>query len=413
MAEPQGISKTGKDIARQLVESYRGIQGFRGEVGRNIGNVGRYFASQAPVGAPASPAMQAAADRQAAEVARLGGPAGLQTAMTKGIREANMMRETPQTPQQPSAAGGAGGAGGAANPINALFAPMFQNLRQQRQMANQRYEANSQQVTNIYGQITGARTQDIGALETAFKRLVDAASTRSTAVNTQIDTSEASRLAGNQAALQSMGLEGLSTSQGDIASQGAALAKQTNTLNAENWQNLLRASGVNAQEIARADIAGYNYAMMEDLGQLRGAREEFAQDLGQQRFELQSKKAQATFEYQQAQQRAAAAAKAAKQRARAEMASAEQKAQNEALAGTGSAVPLVNNFVKTGLLAPESGTKVLDFMTEFWTNAQLPAGSTKWTTSSAKAAALAAGKDYLTNQEKTVIQAIIDATVSK
>jgi hypothetical protein len=52
-------------------------------------------------------------------------------------------------------------------------------------------------------------------------------------------------------------------------------------------------------------------------------------------------------------------------------------------------------------------------MTEFWTNAQLPAGATKWTTSSAKTAALAAGKDYLTSQEKTVIQAIIDATVSK
>jgi hypothetical protein len=210
-----------------------------------------------------------------------------------------------------------------------------------------------------------------------------------------------------------MGLEGLSTSQGDVASQGAALAQQTNTLNAENWQNLLKASGVNAQEIARADVAGYNYAMLEDLGQLRGASEEFAQDLGQQRFELKSKKAQATFEYQQAQQRAAAAAKAAKQRAKAEAASAGQKAQDEALAGTGNAVPLVNNFVKTGLLAPESGTKVLDFMTEFWTNAQLPAGSTKWTTSSAKTAALAAGKDYLTSQEKTVIQAIIDATVSK
>jgi hypothetical protein len=332
---------------------------------------------------------------------------------TSGGRPATGIDRRVEENRAAATAVGTGGAGGAANPINALFAPLFQNLRQQKQMANQRYEANSQQVTNIYGQITGARTQDIGALETAFKRLVDAASTRSTAVNTQIDTSEAARLAGNQAALQSMGLEGLSTSQGDAASQGAALAKQTNTLNAENWQNLLRASGVNAQEIARADVAGYNYAMLEDLGQLRGAREEFAQDLGQQRFELQSKKAQATFEYQQAQQRAAAAAKAAKQRARAEMASAEQKAQNEALAGTGSAVPLVNNFVKTGLLAPESGTKVLDFMTEFWTNAQLPAGSTKWTTSSAKAAALAAGKDYLTNQEKTVIQAIIDATVSK
>ena len=413
MAEPQGISKTGKDIARQLVQSYRGIQGFRGEVGRNLGNVGRYFASQAPVDAPASAAQRAAADRQMAEVTRLGGPAALRSATTRGVSDAQLMQNNPN-PEAPAAPSGPGGMGGAAaNPINALFAPLFQNLRQQKQMANQRYEANSQQVTNIYGQITGARTQDIGALETAFKRLVDAASTRSTAVNAQIDTAEAARLAGNQAALQSMGLEGLSTSQGDVASQGAALAKQTNTLNAENWQNLLRASGVNAQEIARADVTGYNYAMLEDLGQLRGAREEFAQDLGQQRFELKSKKAQATFEYQQAQQRAAAAAQAAKQRAKAEMASAAEKAAADALAGSGKTLPLVNNFVKTQYIDPASGKRVLDFMTEYWTNAQLPAGATKWTTSAAKTAALAAGKDYLTSEEKTVIQAIIDATVSK
>jgi hypothetical protein len=402
MAEPQGISKTGKDIARQLVESYRGIQGFRGEVGRNIGNVGRYFASQAPVGAPASPAMQAAADRQAADVARLGGPAGLQTAMTKGIREANMMRETPQTPQQPSVTGGTGGA---ANPINALFAPLFQNLRQQRQMANQRYEANSQQVTNIYGQITGARTQDIGALETAFKRLVDAASTRSTAVNTQIDTAEASRLAGNQAALQSMGLEGLSTSQGDVASQGAALAQQTNTLNAENWQNLLKASGVNAQEIARADVAGYNYAMMEDLGQLRGAREEFAQDLGQQRFELKSKKAQATFEYQQAQQRAAAAAQAAKQRAKADKADVLAQQEAEALKASGPVTTTINNYVRLGLLDPTSAAKVQNVVTEWYQNVPPPTAG-KWNRSSATNSILSLAGASLSEPEKAAIQAI-------
>jgi hypothetical protein len=305
------------------------------------------------------------------------------------------------------------GGGAPANPIDALFAPMFENLRKQRQQANKRYEANKDQVTNIYGQITGARSQDVAATETAFKRLIDAASARSTAVNAGIDTAEAQRLQQNQAALQGLGLEGLSTSQGDIASQTAAQAKQTNALNAANWQDMLGAMGATAGQQVQADIAGYNYAKLEDLGRLRGAREEFAQELGQQRGELKSKKAQANFDYQQAQQRAAAAAKEAKQRARAEMASAEQKAQDEALAGTGRAVPLVNNFVKTGLLAPESGTKVLDFMTEFWTNAQLPAGATKWTTSSAKTAALAAGKDYLTSQEKTVIQAIIDATVSK
>jgi hypothetical protein len=299
------------------------------------------------------------------------------------------------------------------NPINALFAPMFEDLRRQRQLANQRYEANRDQVTNIYGQITGARSADKAASETAFQRLIDAASTRSTAVNTGIDTAEAARLQQNQAALQSMGLEGLSTSQGDIASQTAAQAQQTNALNAANWEGMLRSMGATAGQQVDADVAAFNFAMLEDQGRLRGAREEFAQELGQQRGELRSQRAQATFEYQQAQQRAAAAARAAEQRAKAEAANSAQRAQEEALAGTGRAVPLVNNFVKTGLLAPESGTKVLDFMTEFWTNAQLPAGATKWTTSSAKTAALAAGKDYLTSQEKTVIQAIIDATVSK
>jgi len=307
-----------------------------------------------------------------------------------------------------SASGGAG-----MNPISALFAPMFADLRQQRRLANQRYEANRDQVTNIYGQITGARSADKAATETAFKRLIDAASTRSTAINTGIDASEAARLQQNQAALQGMGLEGLSTSQGDIASQTAAQAQQTNTLNAANWEGMLRAMGATAGQQVDADVAAFNFAMLEDQGRLRGAREEFMQDLGQQRGELRSQRAQATFEYQQAQQRAAAAAQAARQRARAEAAGSAQRAQEEALAGTGRAVPLVNNFVKTGLLAPESGTKVLDFMTEFWTNAQLPAGASKWTTSSAKTAALAAGKDYLTSQEKTVIQAIIDATVSK
>lgn len=324
-------------------------------------------------------------------------------------RNAGML---PIAGEEPNARGNMGG-GASANPINALFAPMFEDLRRQRQQANKRYEANRQQVTNIYGQITGARSQDVAATETAFKRLIDAASTRSTAVNAGIDASEAQRLQQNQAALQGMGLEGLSTSQGDIASQTAAQAQQTNALNAANWQDMLGAMGATAGQQVQADIAGYNYAQLEDLGRLRGAREEFAQELGQQRGELRSQRAQATFEYQQAQQRAAAAAKAAKQRAKAEMASDAQKAQDEALAGTGRAVPLVNNFVKTGLLAPESGSKVLDFMTEFWTNAQLPAGATKWTTSAAKTAALAAGKDYLTSQEKTVIQAIIDATVSR
>lgn len=406
MAEPQGISKTGKDIARQLVQSYRGIQGFRGEVGRNLGNVGRYFASQAPVDAPASAAQRAAADRQMAEVTRLGGPAALRSATTRGVSDAQLMQNNPnpETPAAPSGPGGMGGA--AANPINALFAPLFQNLRQQKQMANKRYEANKNQVTNIYGQITTARGEDVGALETAFKRLVDAASTRSTAVNAQIDTAEAARLAGNQAALQSMGLEGLSTSQGDIASQGAALAQQTNTLNAENWQNLLRASGVNAQGIAQADVDAYRFAGLEAQGQLRGAREEFMQDLGQQRFELQAKKAQATFEYQQAQQRAAAAAAAAKQRAKADKLDALAKQEAEALKASGPVTQIVATRFRDGLLTETEAAKVTNSINEWFANVAPPTG--KWNAGSARNSILSLAGTSLNSNEQSAIVAIFD-----
>ena len=323
---------------------------------------------------------------------------------TSGGRPATGVDRRIEENRAAATASGVGG-GAAANPINALFAPLFQNLRQQKQMANKRYEANKNQVTNIYGQITTARGEDVGALETAFKRLVDAASTRSTAVNAQIDTAEASRLAGNQAALQSMGLEGLSTSQGDIASQGAALAKQTNTLNAENWQNLLKASGVNAQEIARADVTGYNYAMLEDLGQLRGAREEFAQDLGQQRFELKSKKAQATFEYQQAQQRAAAAAEAAKQRAKADKQDALAQQEAEALKASGPVTTTINNYVRLGLLDPTSAAKVQNVVTEWYQNVP-PPPTGKWNRSSATNSILSLAGANLTEPEKAAIQAI-------
>jgi hypothetical protein len=376
-----------------------------------LGKFGKYFTPQGtkPRVAPQGPTGGRRFYQGPADVSRTTPTTPIdytQIPRTSGGRPATGVDRRVEENRAAATAVGTGGAGGAANPINALFAPLFQNLRQQRQMANKRYEANRNQVTNIYGQITSARETDIPALETAFKRLVDAASTRSTAVNTQIDTAEAARLAGNQAALQSMGLEGLSTSQGDVASQGAALAQQTNTLNAENWQNLLRASGVNAQEIARADVTGYNYAMLEDLGQLRGAREEFAQDLGQQRFELKSKKAQATFEYQQAQQRAAAAAKAAQQRQMAEMTSEAQKQMAESLKASGPVISTVSQLVGNGSLPDTaSGAKVIDVITEWYQNVP-PPPTGKWNAASATNSILSLAGASLTPAERTAIQAV-------
>jgi hypothetical protein len=315
----------------------------------------------------------------------------------------------PVTAEDPNVGGTGGGMG--RSPINALFAPMFEDLRRQRQLANQRYEANRDQVTNIYGQITGARSADKAASETAFQRLIDAAATRSTAVNTGIDASEAARLKQNQAALQGMGLEGLSTSQGDIASQTAAQAKQTNDLNAANWAGMLSAMQGTAGEQIDADVAAFNFARMEDLGQLRGAREEFAQQLGQQRGELRSQRAQANFEYQQAQQRSAAAARAAEQRAAQRNATAAEKAAAEALRNNGPAVVIVDSYVRNEQLNPVEGRQALDAITDFYENVPAPTG--KWTASGAKNALFAAAGANLTAAQKRAISAVFDETLPK
>ena len=303
-------------------------------------------------------------------------------------------------------AGGGMGGGMGSNPINSLFAPMFANLRRQRQLANQRYEANSQQVTNIYGQITGARSADKAATETAFRRLIEAASTRSQAVNTGIDASEATRLQQNQAALQGMGLEGLSTSQGDIASQTAAQAQQTNTLNAANWEGMLRTMGATAGQQVDADVAAFNFARMEDLGQLRGAREEFLQDLGQQRGELRSDRARATFEYQQAQQAAAAAARAARQRAKADARDFAAKQEADALKESGPVIRTVATLQKNGFLNDIEAARVTQTVNEFFANNTPATG--RWNTGSALATIMPVISTTLNPKEQTAITTIFN-----
>jgi hypothetical protein len=334
------------------------------------------------------------------------GEAGAYSSAAKQSQEIMAKREAEAAAADSRGTGG----GRAVNPINALFAPMFQDLKRQRQLANQRYEANREQVTNIYGQITGARSADKAATETAFKRLVDAASTRSTAVNEGIDASEAARLQRNQAALQGMGLGELSTSQGDIASQTAAQAQQTNTLNSANWENMLRAMGATAGQQVDADVAGFNYAMAEDLGQLRGAREEFAQELGQQRGQLRSQRAQATFDYQQAQQRSAAAAQAAEQRIAMRMATEAQKQAAAALKESGPVISTVNTLVGNGGLPDTaSGARVIQTINEWFENVPHPAGPMgRWNAGTAKNSILSIAGPTLSNAEKTAIEAVFN-----
>jgi hypothetical protein len=410
MAEQKyGLEKLLADIERDAQSVQRGISGvgggFADTLRRDYENTRAFWRSDASLASQIQP-----------DFSPRGGPRSVATApqgMTSAQRNAMIQdkRRDYAGLAAPEAAPDGGGMGGGAgmNPISALFAPMFADLRRQRQLANQRYEANSQQVTNIYGQITGARSADKAATETAFQRLVDAASTRSTAVNTGIDASEAARLQQNQAALQGMGLGELSTSQGDIASQTAAQAQQTNLLNSANWENMLRAMGATAGQQVDADVAGFNYAMAEDLGRLRGAREEFAQELGKQRFELKSKKAQAAFDYQQAQQKAAAAAAAAVARATNAADRAAAGRAQDLLDKSDPLTKAISRGVELGFIDFDP-VKVQDAYNGWMVNRgtkPTAAGRTSWNKGSAIADALDYVKDQLSNDEKRALQEAI------
>jgi hypothetical protein len=412
MAEklPEGINRTLYDIAQGYSGLERGFKNTVVDLGRRekafYQGIGDFFSGKTPnwnaaftAGAPAFPDPNVPGAAPSPQNRLTPNQADYRDKV--GQWDPNINKPGPAGPSGPSAP--------SVNPIDALFAPMFESLAQREQLANQRYEANREQVTNIYGQITGARTADIATTGEAFRRLSDAASSRSSAVNTSIDESEAVRLRNNQAALESMGLGGLSTSQGDIASQGAAMAKNTNQLNAENWQNLLTAMGATSQDLARSDVTGFNYRMGEDLGQLRGARENFQEDIGRERTNLITQQAQARFDFQQSQLAAAASAAAA---ARSATNAADRAAAERAQDLLDSSDPLTratSRGIELGYVNFDP-VKVQDAYNGWMINrgtTPTAAGRTSWDKGSAIADAMKFIGDQLSNDEKRALQEAI------
>lgn len=97
---------------------------------------------------------------------------------------------------------GPGGPGGpTADPTAAMFNPLFDLLKKQREAADSRYAANKGEIENIFGQLSSARRSDVASTTAAYNALSGAAASRSTAVNAGIDASEAARLSGNEAVL--------------------------------------------------------------------------------------------------------------------------------------------------------------------------------------------------------------------
>jgi hypothetical protein len=228
----------------------------------------------------------------------------------------------------PKRSGGGGGGSG----LDKVFAPLFAALDQQRSNANSRYTENSGQIKNIYGQLIGARTDDVDSINTAYERLQAAASTRGAETMSGMAGRESDRVSGNQAVLGSMGVGDLGTAGNDVASEGAQAAQNTEAANQSNYSGMLDMMNATSQDIARADATSFGFRQGEDIARLQGSREDFMQGVDQQDFSLQSQQIQAEQEYQQAQQRAAMAAMAAQQKAKQDaqkQAGKDQQAQFE------------------------------------------------------------------------------------
>jgi hypothetical protein len=206
--------------------------------------------------------------------------------------------------------------------VSSIFAPLFDALDQQRRNAESRYSANAGQIQNIYGQIIGARTADIGDIEEAYGRLQEAAASRGESTLGKMAQREQQRQTQNEAVLQSMGVGDIGSATDDVAAQAAQVAQDVEMMNQSNWSGMLDAMGATSQELARADVTSFGYRQGEDIAKLQAAKEDYLQNVADQEFQLK-------FEEQQAKLAAAQAAAAAQARAEQEAAKAAANAEEQ------------------------------------------------------------------------------------
>ncbi len=359
-----------------------------------------------PKVSPLSPSASAERGRTAARA---------RTAAAKTTRQA---QQFPKAPQVPTRQGGAPTVPGAPD-VSSLFAPLFQALEQQRRTANSRYGENVGQIQNIYGQLIGARKEDITDIEEAYKRLQTAAASRGEATLGAMQGREATRLSQNEAVLQSMGVGDIGTTAGDVAAQSAGVAQDVERLNQSNWAGMLDAMGATAQEIARADVTSFGYRQGEDIAALRAAREDYLANVADREFELKFQQQQAKL---QAQQEAAAnAARIQAAQIRAQQEAAQQQARAEELQyerTTGflrSADPLSQALGAAALNGQINATQGENVIAAY--NDWISKSSVAKNTTTNRAAALADLEKFigasLSPQEKSVLRTAVSNTFNK
>jgi len=300
------------------------------------------------------------------------------------------------------------GSGPTGPSVSSVFAPLFDALDQQRRNAESRYSANAGQIQNIYGQIIGARTADIGDIEEAYGRLQEAAASRGESTLGKMAQREQQRQTQNEAVLQSMGVGDIGSATDDVAAQAAQVAQDVEMMNQSNWSGMLDAMGATSQELARADVTSFGYRQGEDIAKLQAAKEDYLQNVADQEFQLK-------FEEQQAKLAAAQAAAAAQARAEQEAASAAAKAQeqqyDEFIKYADPLTQIITSSTAANALSPSEVGQVSDaysqYMSQIFT-AQPPSGMTQWNAASAAASfgTSPAAEGLSTLQKRLIEQAI-------
>ena len=332
-----------------------------------------------------------------------GAPAGYGPEYASRANQATLGVTPPAAPTPPSGGGGGGG-------ISDIFGPLFQALDQQRANAQSRYTANVGQIENIYGQLIGARSADIGSIEKAYSRLQEAAATRGEGTISGMQEREATRQTQNQAVLQSMGVGDIGSATQDVASEASAAAQDVAALNQSNWAGMLDAMGATSQDIARADITSYGYRQGEDIAKLQGAKEDYLQNIADQEFELKFQQQQAKLAAQQA----AAAAQAQAERDAQYQAQKAEEAQLEQLLKYSD--PLTQGLIAlqgSGVLTPDQAAQTTDAYDTFMRNvfSEKPLSGTSWNAAQAAAAfRTSSAAEGLNSWQKQLIEQAIKAS---
>ena len=292
--------------------------------------------------------------------------------------------------------------------VSSVFAPLFDALDQQRKNAESRYTANAGQIQNIYGQIIGARSADVGDIQEAYSRLQQAAASRGESTLGKMAQREQQRQSQNEAMMQSMGISDIGGATDDVAAQAAQVAQDVEMMNQSNWAGMLDVMGKTSEEIARADVASFGYRQGEDIARLQAAKEDYLQNVADQEFQLK-------FEEQQAKLAAAQAAAAAQAEAQAQAARDQAKAQEqqyeEFIKYADPLTQIITSSTAANALSPNEVAQVSDaysqYMSQIFT-ARPPSGMMQWNAASAAASfgTSPAAEGLSTLQRRLIEQAI-------